>query len=149
MSQPHELQNARLPCTSLPPSLLKLMSIESVIPSNHLILCCPLFLLSSIFHSIGVFSNESALHIRCPKYWSFSLIISPSNEYSGSFPLGWTDLILLSKGLSRVFSSTTVEKHQFFGALHMVQLSHSCMTTGKTIALTTWTFVSKMTALLF
>ena len=80
MSQPHELQNARLPCTSLPPSLLKLMSIESVIPSNHLILCCPLFLLSSIFHSIGVFSNESALHIRWPKYWRFSFSISPSSE---------------------------------------------------------------------
>ena len=95
MSQPHELQNARLPCTSLPPSLLKLMSIESVIPSNHLILCCPLFLLSSIFHSIGVFSNESALHIRWPKYWRFSFHISPSNIYLGliSFRIDWFDFL--------------------------------------------------------
>ena len=96
-------------------SLLKLMSIESVMPSNHLILCCPLLLPPSVFPSIRVFSNESVLHIKWPKYWSFSFSISPSNEDSG-FPLGWTGWISLqSKGLSRVFSNTTVQKHQFFG----------------------------------
>ena len=90
-------------------SLLKLMSIESVMPSNHLILCHPLILLPSIFPSIRVFSNESVLRIRCPKYWSFSFSISLSNEYSGlsSFRMDWLDL-------SRVFSNTTVQKHQFF-----------------------------------
>ena len=88
-------------------SLLKLISIESVMPSNYLILCRPLLLPPSIFHSIRVFSNESALRIRWPKYWSFSFSISPSNEYSG-FPVGWTGFIsLLSKGLSKVFSNTT------------------------------------------
>ena len=95
--------------------LLKLMSIESVMPSNHLILCHPLPCLPSIFPSIRVFSNESALHIRWPKYWTFSFTISPSNEYSGLISFGWTGLILQSKGLSGVFSSTTVHKHQFFG----------------------------------
>ena len=95
-------------------SLCKLMSIESVMPSNHLILCCPL-LPPLIFPSIRVFSNESVLHFRWPKYWNFSFSISPSNEYSGWLPLGWTGWISLqSKGLSRVFSNTTVEKHQFF-----------------------------------
>ena len=99
-------------------SLFELMSIDSVMPSNHLILCCPLLLLPSIFPSIRVFSNESVLCIRWPKYWSFSFNNSiPSNEYSGQFPLGWTGWIFLqSKGLSRVFSSTTVQKHQFFSS---------------------------------
>ena len=97
------------------PGSLKLMSIQLVMPSNHLILCHPLLLLPSILPSIRVFSSESVLHIRWPKYWSFSFIISPSKEYSGWFPLGWTGLISLqSKGLSRVFSNTTVQKHQFF-----------------------------------
>ena len=97
-------------------SLPKLMPIELVMPSNHLILCCPLLLLPSIFPSIRVFSNESALCIRWPKYWSFSFNISPYNEYQDWFPLGWTGLISLqSKGLSRVFSNTTVQKHQLFG----------------------------------
>ena len=97
----------------------KPMSIESVMPSNHLILCHPLLLLPSTFTSIRVFSNESALHIRWPKYWTFSFSISPSNENSGliSFRMEWTGWISLqSKGLSRVFSNTTVQKHQFFGA---------------------------------
>ena len=95
-------------------SLLKLMSFESVMPSNHLILCCPL-LLPSIFPSIRVFSTESVLRITWPKYWSFSFSINPSNEYSGLISFGWTDWISLqSKGLSRVFSNTTVQKHQFF-----------------------------------
>ena len=95
-------------------SLLKLMSIESVMPSNHLILCRPLLLRPSIFPSIRVFSNESVLHIRWPKYWSFSFNISPSNEYSGliSLRMDWLDP-LQSKRLSRVFSNTTVQKHQF------------------------------------
>ena len=95
--------------------LLKLMSIELVMPSNHLILCHPLLLLPSIFPRVRVFSNESALHIRWPKYWSFSFRISPSNEYSGWFPLGLTGLISLKyKGLSRVYSSTTICRHKFW-----------------------------------
>ena len=98
-------------------SLLKLMSIQSVMSSNHLILCRPLLLLPSIFPSIRVFSNESALCIRWPKYWSFRFNISFSKEYPGliSFRMDWLDL-LASKGLSRVFSNTTVQKHQFFSA---------------------------------
>ena len=95
-------------------SLLKLMSIESVMPSNHLILCHPLLLLTSIFPSIRLFSNESVLHMRWPKYWSFGFSTSASNEYLGliSFRMDWLDLF--AKGLSRVFFSTTVQKHQFF-----------------------------------
>ena len=98
-------------------SLLKLMSIESVMPSSHLILCHPLLLLPSIFPSIRVFFNESALLIRWPEYWNFNFSISLSNEHPGliSFRMDWLDL-LASKGLSRVFSNTTVQKHQFFGA---------------------------------
>ena len=98
-------------------SFLKLMSIESVMPSNHLVLCRPLLLLLSIFPSIRVFSNESVLCTTWLKYWSFSFSISPSSEYSGLIPLGWTGWISLqSKGLSRVFSNTTVQKHQFLVA---------------------------------
>ena len=97
-------------------TLLKLMSIESVMPSNHLILCRPLLPLSN-FPSIRLFSNEPDLRIRWPKYWSFTFSISPSNEYSDWSPLGWTGWIFLqSKGLSRVFSNTTVQKYPFFGA---------------------------------
>ena len=96
-------------------SLLRLMSIKSMMSSNHLIFCFPLFLPPSIFSSIRVFSKESVLCIMWPKYWSFSFSVSPSNEYSGliSFTIGW--ISLQSKGLSRVFSNTTVQKHQFFG----------------------------------
>ena len=98
-------------------SLLKLTSMVSVMSFNHLILCCPLLLLPSVFPSIRVFSNESVLHIRWPEYWSFSFSISPSNEYSGLIFLGLTCLIsLLTKELSRVFSNTTIQKHQFFSA---------------------------------
>ena len=98
-------------------SLLKLISIELVMSSNHLILWHPLLLLPSVFHSIRVFSNESALCMTWPKYWSFSFNISPSNEHPGRSPLEWTGWISLqSKGLSRVFSNTTVQKHQFFSA---------------------------------
>ena len=97
-------------------TLLKLMSMDSVMPSNHLILCHPLLLPPSIFPSIRVFSSESIILIRWPKFWSFSFNISPSNEYSNWFSLGWTGWIALqSKGRSRVFSNTTVQKHQFFG----------------------------------
>ena len=103
-------------------SLLKLTSIESVMPSNHLILCCPLLLPPSIFPSVRVFSNESVLHIRWPKDWVFSFSISPSNEYSGliSFRIVWFDLFAL-QGLPRIFCNTTVQKHQFFDT----QLSYS------------------------
>ena len=105
--------------TTISQSLLKLMSIESLMPSIHLILCCSFLLLPSILLSIRVFSSESALCIRWPKYWNFSFSISPSNEYSGliSFRIDWCDL-LLSIGLSRVFSNTTVWKHWFFAAQH-------------------------------
>ena len=98
-------------------NLLKLMSIELVMPSNHLILYHPLLPPPSIFPSIRVFSDESVLHTRWPKYWSFSFSISPSNEYSGpiSFRMDWLKISLQSKGFSRVFSNTTVQKHQFFG----------------------------------
>ena len=102
-----------------PRSMLKLMFIKSVMLSNHLILCCPLLLPPSIFPSKGVFSNESALRIRWPKYWCFSFNINPSNEYSGliSFRMDWSDFFFLqSKGLSRVFLNTTVQKHQFFSS---------------------------------
>ena len=115
---PCGLQHARLPCPSPTNSwsLLKLMTVESVMPFNHLILGHPLLLLPSILPSIRVFSNESVLCIRWPKDWSFSFSISPSNEYSGliSFRMDWLDL-LAAQGLSRVFSSTTVQKYQFFG----------------------------------
>ena len=107
-------------------SLLKLMSIELVISSNHLILCRPFLLSASIFPSIRVFSDESVLHIRWSKYWSFSFSISPSNEYSGliSFRTDWLDL-LQSKGLPRVFFNTTIQKHQFFSAqLSLWSCSH-------------------------
>ena len=112
------LQHMRLPCPITNSwSLLKFISIESVMSSCHLILFCPLLLLPSVLPSFRVFYSESVLHIRWPKYWSFSFSFSPSNEYSGliSFRVDWFDL-LLSKELSRVFSSTTVQKHQFFGA---------------------------------
>ena len=115
--QPHGLQHARLSFT-ISRSWLKLMSIESVMPSNHL--CHPLVLPPSVFPSIRFFSNESALHIRWPKDWRFSFNISASNEYSGLISFGWTGWISLQfKGLSRVFSKTTVQKYQFLS----VQLS--------------------------
>ena len=128
------------------------MSIALVMPSNHLILCRPLLLQPSIFPSIGVFSNESVLPIRWPKYWSFSFSISPSNDYSGliSFRIDWLDLLAVQgtlKSLLQHHSSkaSTLRCLAFF----IVQLSHLYMTTGKTIALTRWTFVSKVMSLLF
>ena len=100
-------------------SLLRFMSVESIMPSDHLILCCPLLFLPSVFPSIRIFSNELALHTKWPNYWSFSFSISPPNEYSEliSFRIDWLDLLAVQGTLSRVFSSTTVQKHQFFGAL--------------------------------
>ena len=133
-------------------SLLKLMSIESVMPSNHLILCHPLLLLPSIFSSIKVFSNESVLHIRWPKYWSFSFSISPSNEYSGliSFRIYWLDLLAARGTLKsllqhRSSKASILQRSAFF----IVQLSYPYMTTRKTIALTRQTFVAKVISLLF
>ena len=121
-------------------------------PSNHLILCHPLFLLPSILPSIRVFSNESVLRIRCPKYWSFSFSISPSNEYSGliSLKIDWFDLLAVQgtlKSLIQHHSSktSTLQRSAFF----IVQLLHPHMTTGKTIALARWTFVGKEMSLLF
>ena len=121
-------------------------------PSNHLILCHPFLLLPSIFPSIRVFSNESALRIMWPKYWSFSFNISPSNEHTQDWsPLEWTGWISLQfMGLSRVFSNTTVQKHHLQrSAFFTVQLSRPYMITGKTIALTRQTFVGKVMSLLF
>ena len=133
-------------------SLLKLMSIESVMPSNHLILCPPLLLLPSIFPSIRVLSNESVLNIRWPKYWSFSFSISPSNEYSGliSFRMDWLDLLAV-QGTLKSFLQHHSSKASFLrcSVFFIVQLSHPYMTTGKTIALTRWTFVGKVMSLLF
>ena len=120
-------------------SLLKLMPIESVMPSNHLILCCPLLLLPSIFPSIRVFSNESVLLIRWPKYWSFSLSISPSNEYSGliSFRMDWLDLLTVQGTLKSLLQHHSSKPSIFWcSAFFTVQFSHPYMTTGKTIALT-------------
>ena len=137
--------------TSVSQSLLKLIPIESVLLSNHLVLCCPLVLLPSIFPSIRVSSNESALRIRWPKYWSFTFSISPSNEYSGliSFRIDRFDLLAVQgplKGLLQHHSSKALIL--WCSAFFMVQLSHPFMTTGKTIALTRETFVGKVMALL-
>ena len=121
-------------------------------PSNHLILCCPLLLLPSIFPSIRVFSNQSALGIRWPKYWSFSFNISPSNEYSGliSFRMEWLDILTLQGTFKSLLqhrsSKASILQHSAF---FLVQLSHPYMTTGKTIALTRWTFVDRVMSLLF
>ena len=130
-------------------SLLKLMSIESVMPSNHLILCCSLLLLHSIFPSIRVFSNESVLCIGWPKYWSFNFSVGPSNEYSGlvSFKIDWFDLHAVHGTLKSLLQHH-ISKASFLwcSAFFMVQLSHLYMTTGKTIALTIWTFVGNVSA---
>ena len=121
-------------------------------PFNHLILCCPLLLLPSIFPNIRVFSSESVLHIRWSKYWSFSFSISPSNEYSGliSIMMDWLDLLAVQGMLKSLFqhysSKASILRHSAF---FIVQLSHQYMTTGKNIALTRWTFVGKAMSLLF
>ena len=131
-------------------SLLKLMSIESVVPSNHLILCCPLLLLPSILPSIRVFSNESALHLRWPKYWSFS--ISPSNKYSGliSFRIDWFDVLVVQGTLKSLLQHHSEKALILWhSASFLVQLSHRYMTNGQTIALTKQTFVGKVMSLFF
>ena len=132
--------------------LLKPMSIESVMPSNHLILCRFLLLLPSVFPSIRVFSNESALGIRWPKYWSFSLSISLSNEYSGliSFRIDWLDLLAVQGTLKSLLQHHSSKPSILLrSAFFIVQLSHLYMTTGKTIALTRWKFDSRMMSLIF
>ena len=129
-------------------SLLKLMSIESIMPSNNLILCCPLLFLLSIFPSTRVFSSELALHIRWPKYWSFS--ISPSNEYSGliSFRMDWLDLLAVQGTLKSLLQHCLKASILQCSGFFMGELSHLYMTTGKTITLIIWTFVNKMISLL-
>ena len=133
-------------------SLLKFMSIESVMPSNHLVLCHPLLLLPSIFPSIRVFSNELALCIKWPKYWSFSFRISPSNEYSGLiyFKIDWFDLLVVQRTFKSLLQHHSSKAYILWcSAFFMVQISYSYMTTGETIALTIWTFVGKVMSLLF
>ena len=133
-------------------SLLKLMSIKSVMLSNHLILCRPLLLLPAIPPSIRVFSKDSALCIRWPKYWSFSFSISPSNEYSGliSFRMDWLDLLEVQGTLKSLLQHHSSKASILrCSAFFIAQISHPYMTTGKTIALTRWTFVGKVMSLLF
>ena len=133
-------------------SLLKLMSIEAVMPSNHLILCHPLLLLPSIFPRIGVFSNESVLCIRWPEYWSFNFSISPSKEFSGliSFRINWFDLLVVQGTLKSLLQHHSSKASILqCSAFFIVQLSHPYMTTGKTITLTRWTFVSRVMSLPF
>ena len=128
------------------------MSIELVMPSSHLILCRPLLLLLSVFLSIRVFSNKSALHIRWPKYWSFSFSISPSNEHSGliSFRMDWLDLLAAQGTLNSFLQHHSSKASVLWcSAFFKIQLSHSYMTTGKTIALTRQIFVGKGMSLLF
>ena len=143
----HQASLSITTCRNLP----KIMSIESVMPSNHPILGRPLFLLPSIFFSIRVFSNESVLCIRWPKYWSFSFNISPSNEHSGliSFRMDWLDLLAVQGTLKSLLQHHRSKASNLWcSAFFTVQLSHPYMTTGKTIALTRWTFVGKVISLL-
>ena len=150
--RPHESQHARPPCPLPTPRVHSVMPIESVIPSSHLILCCPLFLLPPIPPSIRVFSNESTLHMRWPKYWNFSFSISPSNEHSGliSFRMDWLDLLAVQGTLKSLLQHHSSKASVLrCSAFFIVQLSHPYMTTGKTIALTRQTFVGKVMSLLF
>ena len=152
--QPHGLHTARQAFLSftISSSLLRLISMESLIPSNHLILCRSLLLLPSIFSSIRVFSSEPALHIRWPKCWSFSTSISPSNEYSRliSFKINWCDLLAVQGTLKSLLQHHSSKASILqYSAFLMVQLSHAYMTTGKTIALTIRTLVAKMMSVLF
>ena len=134
------------------PEFTQIMSIASVMPSNHLILCHPLLLLPSVFPNIRVFSNESVLHIRWPKYWSYSFSISPSNEYSGVtfFRIDWLYLLAVQGTLNSLLqhhnSKASIPRHSSF---FIVQLSHPYMTPGKTIALNRWTLLGKVMFLLF
>ena len=152
--QPHGPQHTRLPwrlASSTPRVYSKLLSTELVMPSNHLVLCCPVLLPPSVLPNIRVFSNESVLRIRWPKYWSFNFSISPPNEYSGLIPfrMDWLDLLAVQgtlKSLQHHSSRASILRHSAF---FLVQLSHPYMTTGKTIALTRCTFVGKVMSLLF
>ena len=149
--RPHEPQHARPPCPSSTPGVHPNSCPSLVMPSNHLILCCPLLPLPSIFPSIRVFSNESTLHIRWPKYWGFSFSIHPSNEYSGLIPfrMDWLDLLAVQgtlKSLLQHYSSKA--SILWLSVFFIVQLSHPYMTTGKTIALTRRNFVDKVMSLL-
>ena len=148
--QPHARQASLFITNSL--SLLKVISIESVMSSNHLILCHPLLLLPSMFPSITVFSSESVLHIRWPKYWSCSFNISPSNEYLGliSFRIDWLDLLAVLQILKSLFQHLNSRASIFqCSAFLLVQLSHPYITTGKTTALTRHTFVDNAMSLFF
>ena len=152
-SLPHGLQHARPPCPS--PTLGACSNsypIESVMPSNNLILCCPLLLPPSIFPSIRVFSSESVLQIRRPKYWSFSFSISPSNEYSGliSYRMDWLDLLAVQGTLKSLLQHHSSKASILWcSAFFIVQLSHPYMTAGQTKPLTRWAFVGRVISLLF
>ena len=149
--QPHGLQRQASLSFTISWNLLKLMSIESVMPFNHLIVCYPLLLLPSIFPSIRVFSSESAFHIRWPKYWRFSFSISPFNEYSGlaSFRIDWLDFLAVQGTLKSLLQHHDLKALILWhSAFFMVQLLHLYMTTGKPIALTIQTFVGKIMSLL-
>ena len=146
------IQHTRLSCPSLSPSLLKFLSIDSVMLFNHLILCHSLLLLLSIFTTTKVFSNELALPIKWPKHWSFSFSICPSNDYSGlvSFRINWFDLHAVQGTLKSLLQHHNLRASIFWhSAFFMIQLSCPYMTTGKIIALTIQTFVSKVMSLLF
>ena len=150
--QPHEPQHARPPCPLPTPGVHSNSQSLSVVPSNHLILCRPLLLLPSIFPNIRVFSNESALRIRWPMYWSFSFNISPSNEHPGliSFRMDWLYLLAIQGTLKSLLQHCSSKALiLWWSAFFTVQLSHPYMTTGKTIALTRWTFAGKVMPLLF
>ena len=141
--RPHGLQHVRHPCPSPSPGACSNSSIESLMPFNHLFLCHPVLLLPSSFPSIMVFSNESVLNIRWPKYWSFNFSISPSNEYSGliSFRMDWLDLLAVQRTLKSLLQHHSSKASILWrSASFIVQLSHLYMITGKTIALTRWTF---------
>ena len=149
--RPHESQHARLPCPSPTPGVYPHMSIKSVMPSSHLILCRPL-LLPPIPPSIRVFSNESILRMRWSKYWSFSFSISPSKEHSGliSFKMDWLDLLAVQGTLKSLLQHHSSKASILWRSVFFtVQLSHPYMTTGKTVALTRRTFVGKVMSLLF
>ena len=149
--RPHGLQHSRLPCSSpTPRACSDSCSLSWWCHSNHLILCHPLLLLPSVLPSISIFSNESVLRIKYPKYWSFSFSIRPSNEYSGltSFRMDWLDLLAVQGILKSLLQHHSSKASILHSAFFIVQLSHPYMTTEKNIALTRWTFVGKVMSLL-
>ena len=150
--QPYGLQHAQPPCPSPTPGVYPNSTIKSVVPSNYLNLCHPLLLQPSVLPSIRILSNESALHIRWPKYWSFSFNISPSNEHSGliSFRMDWLELLAVQGTLKSLLQHHSSKASILWcSAFFIVQLAHPYMTTGKTTALSRWTFVGKVMSLLF